>query len=118
MNLVKVDHINVQPAQTIVAFAADGIGLQRAVHVSLLVPAQTALGENVRPRSGPGPQRKRDDFFGVAHSVNSGGVNPVNAKIQCTMNRRDRLLIVLFTPAKFPTGTPDSPCAKAYGRDG
>src|SRR5437868_2011045 len=53
------------------------------------------------------------DFFGVPHSINGGGVDPVNAKLECAMNRCDRDFVVLIAPAKLPTRSTDSPGAKA-----
>src|SRR6266496_5685882 len=53
MDLVKVDNIDDQSAPAILTFATNRIRRQIAVNVSLLVPAQTTFGENVRPRSRP-----------------------------------------------------------------
>src|SRR6266481_8832136 len=83
------------------------------MNVALLVPAQTAFGEDVRPWARPGAQRQRHDFLGMAHSVNGSGVDPVNAKLESAMNRVDRLFVVLLTPTEFPTRSADSPRAKA-----
>jgi hypothetical protein len=49
----------------------------------------------------------------MAHSVHGCGVDPVNAKLERAMNRSDRLSVVLFAPTKFPTGSTNSPRAKA-----
>jgi hypothetical protein len=105
--------VNIQPTQTVFALAADGIRRQRAMNVSLFVPAQTTFGENVWPTSGPGSQRKRDDFLGVAHSINGGRVDPVNAKLEPAMNRGDGRLVILLAPTKLPARSTDSPSAKA-----
>jgi hypothetical protein len=83
------------------------------MNVALFVPAQTAFGKNERARAGPGAQRKPYDFLGMAHAVNGGSVDPVNAKLERAMNRSDRLLVVLLAPTKFPTRSADSPRAKA-----
>ena len=81
--------IDLEPAQTVLALASDGLRLQGTMNVSLLIPAQTALGKNVRSRSRPSLQGERHNFLRVAHSVNRRGVYPVNAKRERTMNRRD-----------------------------
>src|ERR1700716_555097 len=87
------------------------------MNVSLLVPTKSAFGENVGPRSGPGPQRKGDDFLGVTHSVNGGGVDPVDPKLERTMNRGDRRFVVLLAPTKFPAGAAYGPGAETNRRD-
>src|ERR1700704_783138 len=81
--------------------------------VSLFVPTQTALGENVRTWARPGAQRKRYDFLGMAHAINGGGVDPVNTKLERAMNRRDRLLVILLAPTKFPTRSANGPRSEA-----
>ena len=49
MDLVEVDHVDIQPTQTVFALAADGLRRQVAMNVALFVPAQTTFGENVWP---------------------------------------------------------------------
>ena len=39
---------------------------------------------------------------GVAHSVNGGCIDPVNAKLERAMNRGDGRLVILLAPAKPP----------------
>src|ERR1700676_3781502 len=87
------------------------------MNVSLLVPTKSTFGENVWPRSRPGSQRKGDNFLRVAHSVNGGRIDPVNAKLECAMNRGYRCFIILLAPTKFPAGAADGPGAEADGRD-
>src|SRR5437762_2622209 len=88
------------------------------MNVALFVPAQTALGENVRTWARPGAKRRRHDFLGMAHAVNGGRVDPVNAKLERAMNRADRRFVVLLAPTKLPTRPTDCPGAKADWRDG
>src|SRR6266852_4021014 len=88
------------------------------MNVSLFVPAQTTLGKNVRPWARPGAERKRHDFLRMAHAVNGGRVDPVNAKFEHAMNRGNRRFVVLFAPTEFPAGSADSPGAKADWGDG
>src|SRR4029077_12292059 len=117
MDLIKIDDIETQPAQAVLALATNGIRRQRAMNVSLFVPPQTAFGKNVRPRSRPGPQRKSDDFLGVPHAINGRSVDPVNAQLERAMNRGDRRFVVLLAPTKFPARSANSPGAKADGSD-
>jgi hypothetical protein len=51
----------------------------------------------------------------VAHSINGGRVDPVNAKVERAMDRRDGRLVILLAPTKFPTRSADSPGAEADG---
>src|SRR6267378_7439053 len=88
------------------------------MNVSLLIPAQTAFRENVRSRSRPRPQSKRDYFLGMSHAVNGGRVDPVNTKLERAMNRGDRLFVILLAPPKFPARAANSPSAKTDRRDG
>src|SRR5207244_8273108 len=81
--------------------------------ISLFVPTQPAFRENVRPWAGPGAQRSRHDFLGMAHSVNGRSIDPVYTKLKRAMNRGDRLRVILFAPTKLPTRSTDSPRAKA-----
>src|ERR1700736_1645984 len=53
----------------------------------------------------------------MAHSINGGGVDPVNAEVECAVDRGDRRFVVLLAPTKFPAGTTDGPGAKADWRD-
>src|SRR4029077_3752752 len=70
MDLIEIDHIDIQPAQTVFAFAADGVRRQSTMNISLFVPALTTFAENVWPRPAPDSQRSRDHFLGVAQSIN------------------------------------------------
>src|SRR5882724_8823072 len=88
------------------------------MNVALFVPAQTALGENVRTWARPGAKRRRHHFLGMAHSVNSSRVDPVNAKLEPAMNRGNGCLVILLAPTKLPTRSTDCPGAKADWRDG
>src|SRR4029077_16611947 len=113
MNLVKVDHIDIEPPQALLALAANGVSVQRAMDISLFVPTQTALGENVRALARPIAQRGRHDFLGMAHSVNGRSVDPVNAQLERAMNRGDRSFVILFAPTKLPARSANGPGAKA-----
>src|SRR2546423_8071014 len=108
VNLIEIDYIHIQPKQTVFALAANGLRLQVSVNVALFVPPQTTFGENVWPTSRPRFQRGSDDFLGVAHSINGCRVDPVNAKVERAMDRRDGRLVILLAPTKFPTRSADS----------
>jgi hypothetical protein len=89
VDLIEIDCIHLQPAQTGLAFASNGFRVQRVADLAFLVPDHPAFGENIRTLSSPIAQRFRDNFFGMAKPVDGCGVDPVNAKLQRLMNRRD-----------------------------
>src|SRR6266850_491088 len=102
MDLVKVDRVHLQAAQTVLAFAADRSGAEFLSGVPFFVPAKDALGEHIGARAAPFLQRAGYDFFGMAHAVDGGGIDPIDAKFERTLNRRDGIRILLRAPGKFP----------------
>src|SRR5712664_2581 len=102
MDLVKIDRVNLQATQAVLAFAADGSSAEFLSDVPFFVPAKNALGKNVRPRTTPIFHRAGYNFFGMAHPVDGCGVDPVDTKFERTMNRRDRIRIILRAPGEFP----------------
>src|SRR4029450_12855601 len=109
MDLIKIDPVDLEPAQTIFTFAPNGIDLQSPMHISLFVPEKTAFGEKVRPWSRPSFDRGGYNFFGVTYTVYSRGIDPVDTQFQCPMDRCNGSFVALFPPAEFPAGTADSP---------
>src|SRR5882757_6887358 len=85
--------------------------------VTLFVPTQSTLGENVWTRSRPSTQRHRHDFLRVPHSVNGCGVDPVHAQLERAMNRVDRLFVVLLAPTEFPARATNRPGSEPYRRN-
>src|SRR5712664_242867 len=102
MDLVKIDRVHLQATQTVLAFAPDGSSAEFLSDVPFLVPAKDTLGENIRARAAPILHRAGNDFFGMAHAVDGGGIDPVDTKFERTMNRRDRIRIILRAPGEFP----------------
>src|SRR5437899_712303 len=84
--------------------------------ISLFVPTQPAFRENVRQWAGPGAQRSRHDFLGMAHSVHGRSVAPVYTKLERAMSRGHRLRVILLGPSKFPTRAAN--CAGVKGDRG
>src|SRR2546427_4304383 len=85
--------------------------------LAAFIPAQGAFGEDIRPLARPRLQCPRDDFLGVAHAVNRGGINPVDAQFERAMDGRDGRLVVLLAPGEFPACPADGPCAEPDGGD-
>src|SRR5215469_7735641 len=49
----------------------------------------------------------------MTRTIDCGRVDPVDTQLQCAMDRRDRILVLLRTPGKFPASTANCPGAKA-----
>ena len=87
MDLVEVNGVGLEPAQAVLALAANGRFAQRVVDLALLMPDHAALGEDVGTRPLPVRQRLGDDLLRVAQAVDGGGVDPVDAQFQRLADR-------------------------------
>src|ERR1700738_1896904 len=58
-------------------------------------------------------QRPSDNLLGMAQSVDGRGVHPVDATRDRVLDGRDRIGVVLASPAVGPTSTADGPRAAA-----
>ena len=63
MDLVEIDYTEGEAPEAVFHFALDRISVQNLSYISLRVPAQAALGEDVGPRAGPALERAGDDFL-------------------------------------------------------
>src|SRR6267378_1491977 len=117
MDLVEIDHIDGKAAEAVLDFAADRIGAQYLLYLTLGIPAQPALGEDVRFRAAPLLQRAADDFLGVSQTVDSGRVDPVDAQFECALNRSNGVVVVLRSPGELPARPADGPGPVADGSD-
>ena len=77
---------------------------------------QRALGEHVGPL-GQAAQRAADDLLGAAEAVRGRGVDPVDPELQRPVDGRDRLVILLWSPAELPATAADGPGAEADAAD-
>ena len=69
---------------------------------------------------GRGPDqvlRGGDNFFGVAHAIDSSRVDPIHTELKRAVDRGDRCFVVLVPPAKFPARASDRPSAESNPRD-
>src|SRR5689334_14780120 len=82
--------------------------------LAVLVPHQAALGEHVRwcIESFDGSPH---DFLRAAESIDCGGIDPVEPKVNSLLNCRDRVAIILRPPAELPFTTTHRPGAYADG---
>jgi hypothetical protein len=109
VDLVEIDGIDGEAAQTGFAFAADGIAPEGAADGASFVPDESAFREYIRT-GGAAFERAADDFFGVAEPVNGGGVDPVDAAVEGGMDGGDGVGVVLGSPGE---GQPLPPMAQA-----
>ena len=116
VHLIEIDGVDLQAAEAVFAFAANGFGSEFLPNVPLRVPAQNTFGENVRPWAAPFLQRARDDLFGVTQAVDGGSIDPIDAKFEGAMNGGDRIRIILRAPGELPAGTTEGPSAEADRR--
>src|ERR1035438_9339101 len=116
VNLVEVDGVQLETAQAGFDFAADGIRLQALANFAALVPHAFALGEDER-FAGAAFERASHDFFGMAQAVDRGGVDPVEPRIQRSVDGRHGFVVVLRSPGERPTAAAHGPSADADGRE-
>src|SRR5882724_12632573 len=112
MNLIDVDVIGSKPAQGILDFPHDAGAAGIAGYFSA-VPLQSGLGGNEHVRAQPAfGDRLADDLLGPAESVDRGGVDNVDAMLECGPNGCDRLSLV----GSAPHPSADGPGADGDGR--
>src|SRR5215469_17829702 len=116
MDLVEVNDIGLKPSQAVFAFAPDRTCFQGCTDGAVRIPGAFAFRENVRAWR-TSLECARDDFFGMAKSVESSGVDPVESAIEGSVNGRDGIGFVLRTHAALPTATADGPRANTDRSD-
>src|SRR4029077_2317647 len=114
VDLVEIDHIDLQATQTAFALAPNRLRLKACDDGSVRVPHPLALGENIRTRR-TSLKCARHHLFGMTESVKRGSVQPVEAVIQGGVNGGDRIAIVLRAHATVPTAASDGPGADSGG---
>ncbi len=114
MDLVEIDNVDVKAAQAVFAFLADGGGFEGGHDFALVVPGAFAFGEDVG-FVGAAFESLAYDFFGVAETVDGGGIDPVEAGIESGMDGGDGIVVILIAPGEGPAGAADSPGADAEG---
>ena len=121
VDLVEIDDIHLKAAQARLQLVADGITLQAAMNLILGLPEfpapdHRALGEDVWLLLSAF-ERTSHHFFRVAKPVDRCRIDPVDAKVEGALDRGDRIVVVLRTPAKLPVAAADGPGAKTDGGD-
>src|SRR5690242_9187163 len=111
MDLIQVDDIHPKSPKAIFRFLADRRSFQNRTQLPALIQTSHAFGEGISSRTAPTLQRTPHDFLGVSQTVDRSRIDPVRTKLQRSMNRRDRIIVVLRAPAKLPARAPDRPCS-------
>ena len=93
--MVKIDYVEGKAAKAVLDFAANRVRPQYFLHLALGIPAQAALGKDVRSGAAPLLQSTADHFLGVSEAVDGGRVDPVHAEFERTVNGGDRFVVVL-----------------------
>jgi hypothetical protein len=117
MDLKKINRFQAQTPPPVFTLAANGVCPGLFINLAGAISAESTLGEDVGPSTGPFRECARDDFFGVAQTVCGGRIDPVNSEFQCPMEGGDRLLVVLPTPAALATRATNGPSAEANRRE-
>src|SRR5436190_20266972 len=111
VHLVEIDRVHLKPPQASLAFASHGIGLEAVANMATLIPSHAAFGEYVGAVADTF-ERPRDDLLRMAQSIDSRGVDPVDTGVERLVNGRDRVIVALSPPAKFPSRATDRPGPK------
>ena len=97
VDLVQVNGIDIESLQAGFDLPANRVGLEAVTHNATLIPDLRALGEDVWALA------SFDGFANyhlrVTQAIDGSGIDPVDAQIQRTLNRLDRLLVILWSPA-------------------
>src|SRR5689334_7655979 len=101
MHLIEVDGVHFQAPEAVLKFAANRVGFDDSVNVSLFIGNAAAFGEYVRTIRAP-LERLSDYFLRVPESINSSGIDPIHAVIDRITNRLYGFVIVLRSPSEFP----------------
>ena len=115
MDLVQVDRLYLQSTQTLLALLAYRCCFQAFDDLPVFIPTAFAFGEHVGFGSRVLLERLGDDSFGVAKSVHSGRIDPVDSSLQSCVDRADALGIILFAPRERPAIATDGPSPDSYG---
>ena len=103
VDLVEVDHVDIQAAQALLRLFFHTPLLEPIVHLPVagILPDQAALSGNddLLPATF---DRLAHDLLRVAQPVSGSGVDPVDAQVQGAPDHRQRLLVILLTPPKLP----------------
>src|SRR5580765_8514815 len=103
MDLVQVDCFRSEALEAAFELASQRVGLEAERDRAVACSDRAALGEEQWPPLET-PQRLAHDAFGVAPAVGGGGVDPVDAELDCALDRRDGVTVVLTRPALLPLG--------------
>jgi hypothetical protein len=117
VHLIEIDDVHLEAAQTVVAFAADGIVIKYRGNAPVFVPAHDALGTNIGARAAPLFKGTGNYFFRMSRAVNGSSVDPVHSELKRAMDRGNRVRVVLLAPSKVVAGATNCPSTESNRRD-
>src|SRR2546421_9160703 len=112
MNLVEVDGLDSEPRKASFELAPERVASQALQRRPRRPRGLPSLREEVGTLVEPG-DRASDDLFGVPEAVLRSRVDPVEAELERMLDRRDRILVLLATPAPVVAASADRPGAEA-----
>ena len=121
VELVQIDALDAEPPERRFDLLADRFRTQvalRLVERPRRIGNHAAFGEDVGPlATGDLAQRPSDHFLRVPEAVDRRRIDPVDAARDGVADRRDRIGVVLASPAVGPAPASDGPGAEADLRD-
>ena len=116
MDLVEVDRVDTEPLEARLCLAQDRLALEAVHDLPVRSFEERPLREHVRALL-ESLEGAPDDQLRVAEAVGGGGVDPVDAELERAVDRGDRVVVLLWSPAELPPAAPDRPGAEADGGD-
>jgi hypothetical protein len=111
VDLVEVDRVHTEPPEARFSLTKDRIALQVVQDAAARSSYQRRLGEHVRTlvKAGKGAPHH---LLGMPETVGGRGVDPVHPEFERPVDRLDRLLVLLWSPAELPATASDRPRAE------
>src|SRR5215218_9112652 len=118
VDLVEVDRLEAEALQAAFELAPERVAPQALQRRPVWALGLAGFREHVRTlRRIELAQGASDDFLRMAEAILRCRVDPVDAELDRVMDRRDRVLVFLGTPAPVIAAAPDRPGAEADASD-
>src|SRR6266480_3752045 len=104
MELVEIDVVGLQIAQTDFDFAPDARGREILPPTTLLVAQRATLGKNVDGVA-LASQGLAYDLLGSSPAIKGSGIDPVDPELKSRFNSADGFAFTLRSPVDAPAGS-------------